>query len=62
MPERFYIASALGVAVSITVALRTIPFVAKSAVKDSPLLADLGRWMPLGPSRSSPCTACLSSM
>ena len=48
MPDSLYIATALTVAVSITVALRAIPFIAKNAVKHSPLLADLGRWTPLG--------------
>jgi branched chain amino acid efflux pump len=46
MPEN--LCTALAVAVSITGALRTIPFIAKSAIKDSPLVADLGSWMPLG--------------
>lgn len=48
MPEPGYVAGALAAAVAVTVALRALPFVAKAAVKDSPLLADLGRWMPLG--------------
>lgn len=43
-----YLAFALGVAVAITVSLRALPFAAKSAMKDSALLADIGRWMPLG--------------
>lgn len=48
MPEPTYVAAALTVAVGITVTLRALPFLAKSALSDSPLLADLGRWMPLG--------------
>ena len=48
MPEPGYIAIAVAVAVAITVTLRTIPFVARSAIRDSVVLADLGRWMPLG--------------
>lgn len=48
MPEPGYVVGALAAAVAVTVALRALPFVAKAAVKDSPLLADLGRWMPLG--------------
>lgn len=48
MPDSSYVVTALAIAVSITVALRAAPFIARSGVKDSPLLADLGRWMPLG--------------
>jgi branched-subunit amino acid transport protein AzlD len=48
MPDPAYIATALGVAVAITVALRALPFLLKSAMAGSALLADIGRWMPLG--------------
>lgn len=48
MPEPGYIAAALGTAVAITVTLRAAPFVLKSRLNGSPLLADVGRWMPLG--------------
>lgn len=48
MPESLYIPAALAVAVVITVALRTIPFLARRRLRDSALLFDLGRWMPLG--------------
>jgi branched-subunit amino acid transport protein AzlD len=48
VPDLSYVATALGVAVAITVALRATPFVVRSAVRDSALLHDLGRWMPLG--------------
>lgn len=48
MPEPGYVAVALAVAVSITVALRALPFALRSVLRDSPLLVDLGRWMPLG--------------
>jgi branched-subunit amino acid transport protein AzlD len=48
MPDLAYIATALGVAVAITVVLRTLPFFLKGATADSALLADIGRWMPLG--------------
>ena len=48
MPDYAYLATALTVAVAITVTLRAVPFAMKNAVKDSALLADIGRWMPLG--------------
>ena len=48
MPDPTYIATALTVAVTITVALRALPFALKNAVAGSALLADVGRWMPLG--------------
>ncbi len=48
MPDLAYLAAALGVAVAITVALRALPFFLKGAMAGSALLADLGRWMPLG--------------
>lgn len=48
MPETPYLALAIASAVAITVALRVAPFLIKRAMKDSALLADLGRWMPLG--------------
>lgn len=48
MPEGTYVAGALAVAVAITVALRAVPFVAKRPLRDSALLVDVGRWMPLG--------------
>lgn len=48
IPNPGYVAAALAVAVAITVSLRTSSFVLKGALRDSPLLADLGRWMPLG--------------
>lgn len=43
-----YVAVALAVAVGITVTLRASSFALKGMLKDSPLLVDLGRWMPLG--------------
>lgn len=48
MPEPAYMAAALAAAVVITVALRTVPFLAKNTLRESALLDDLGRWMPLG--------------
>ncbi len=48
MPDPTYIVTALTVAVTITVALRALPFALKNAVAGSALLADVGRWMPLG--------------
>lgn len=43
-----YIAIALTVAVGLTVALRTLPFIAKRKLANSRLLEDLSRWVPLG--------------
>lgn len=43
-----YLASALAVAVAVTVALRAIPFAVTNALRESALIADVGRWMPLG--------------
>lgn len=48
MLDPMYVATALAVAVLITVSLRAAPFVMKNAVKESALLGDIGRWMPLG--------------
>lgn len=48
LPHPGYVAAAIGVAIVITVTLRALPFLLKAAVADSDLLADLGRWMPLG--------------
>ena len=48
MPDATYLASALAVAVAITVALRAAPFALKNAMAGSALVADIGRWMPLG--------------
>lgn len=48
MPDVIYIVTALAVAVAITVTLRAVPFAMKNALKDFQLLADVGRWMPLG--------------
>lgn len=48
MPNPGYIAAALAVAVAITVTLRALPFGIKNAMTESALLADIGRWMPLG--------------
>ena len=43
-----YIALAIGCAAVITFALRALPFAIREAIKDSPLLAHLNAWMPLG--------------
>ncbi|MDF1704899.1 MAG: AzlD domain-containing protein [Aeromicrobium sp.] len=48
MPDGTYLGSAIASAAAITVALRAAPFVLRSAVAGSALLADLGRWLPLG--------------
>ena len=43
-----YLVSALAISIAITVALRAIPFAVKNALRESVLVADVGRWMPLG--------------
>ena len=43
-----YLALAIGRAAGITFALRPLPFAIREAIKDSPLLAHLNAWMPLG--------------
>jgi branched-subunit amino acid transport protein AzlD len=43
-----YLAAALAAAVAVTVALRAIPFAVKNALRESALIADVDRWMPLG--------------
>lgn len=48
MPDAAYLVTALAVTVAITVALRAVPFAVKNVVAGSALLADVGRWMPLG--------------
>lgn len=48
MPDASYVATALAVTVAITVALRAAPFAVRTALGGSALLADVGRWMPLG--------------
>jgi branched-subunit amino acid transport protein AzlD len=48
VPSPAYIATGVGAAVAITVTLRAVPFGMKKAMKDSRLLDNLGRWMPLG--------------
>jgi branched-subunit amino acid transport protein AzlD len=48
VPDPPYVATALAVTVAITVTLRALPFAVTSRIAGSALLADLGRWMPLG--------------
>lgn len=48
MPDPAYVAIALAIAVAITVTLRAVPFAIKNVLKGSALMADVGRWMPLG--------------
>lgn len=48
MPEMSYLVAGIAVAAAITFALRLAPFALASALRDSPLLADFGRWMPAG--------------
>jgi branched-subunit amino acid transport protein AzlD len=48
MTDPTYVAGALTVAVAITFTLRAVPFAIQTAMKHSELLADIGRWMPLG--------------
>jgi branched-subunit amino acid transport protein AzlD len=43
-----YIAAALAIAVVITLSLRAIPFGLKALLRESALVANLARWMPLG--------------
>ncbi|VUZ27056.1 Uncharacterised protein [uncultured Comamonas sp.] len=43
-----YVALAIGCAAAITFALRALPFAIRETLKDSPLLAHLNAWMPLG--------------
>jgi branched-subunit amino acid transport protein AzlD len=43
-----YVATALAAAVAITIGLRALPFVVKNVVAGSAMLADIGRWMPVG--------------
>ena len=56
-----YVAAALVVATAITLTLRALPFAVKEALRGSALLADLGRWMPLG-AVSILTIYCLSSV
>lgn len=48
MPDGLYVSAALALAVAVTIALRALPFAMKNALRDSALVADLGRWIPLG--------------
>lgn len=48
MPDVSYLVAGAAVAAAITFALRLTPFALASALRDSPLLADFGRWMPAG--------------
>jgi len=48
VPDTGYVATALAVTVAITIGLRALPFAVKRVVAGSALLADVGRWMPLG--------------
>lgn len=43
-----YLAAGIAIAVTVTFALRAVPFVMKARIGESRLLGDLGRWMPLG--------------
>jgi branched-subunit amino acid transport protein AzlD len=61
MADGTYIATALAVAVAITFALRAAPFALKAALRDSRLVTDIGRWMPLG-AVSILALYCLSSI
>ena len=61
MADGTYIATALAVAVAITFALRAAPFALKAALRDSGLVTDIGRWMPLG-AVSILAVYCLSSI
>jgi branched-subunit amino acid transport protein AzlD len=48
VPDAGYIAAALAIAVVITVSLRAIPFGLRALLRESALVDNLGRWMPLG--------------
>lgn len=48
MPSVGYLLAGVAVAAGITFALRLAPFGLATVLRDSPLLADLGRWMPAG--------------
>ena len=61
MADGTYIATALAAAVVITFALRAAPFALKAALRDSGLVTDIGRWMPLG-AVSILAAYCLSSI
>ena len=61
MADGTYIATALAAAVAITFALRAAPFALKAALRDSRLVTDIGRWMPLG-AVSILAAYCLSSI
>lgn len=48
MPSTGYLLAGIAIAAAVTVALRLAPFGLASVLRDSPLLADFGRWMPAG--------------
>lgn len=48
MPSTAYLLAGIAIAAAVTVALRLAPFGLASVLRDSPLLADFGRWMPAG--------------
>lgn len=48
MPSTSYILSAIFLSAGITFALRLLPFGIKNALKNSALVTDLARWVPLG--------------
>lgn len=48
MSDGPYLAAGIAVAAGITFALRGLPFLMKNRIGESRLLADVGRWMPLG--------------
>jgi branched-subunit amino acid transport protein AzlD len=48
MPETAYILAVLGITFSVTFALRAVPFAILGTLKESALVQDLSRWMPVG--------------
>lgn len=48
MPSIGYLLTGVGVAAAVTVPLRAVPFAVAARLRGSALLADLGRWMPVG--------------
>ncbi len=48
MPSTGYLLAGIAIAAVITVGLRLAPFGLATVLRDSPLLADFGKWMPAG--------------
>jgi branched-subunit amino acid transport protein AzlD len=48
VPETIYILAVLTITFGITFALRAVPFAVLGTLKESNLVQDLSRWMPVG--------------